>query len=181
MFGRGEGGRRVWQQQEIMPWPVSFTHAMSRASFSSSSPPPDDDGYGAVGGDVVLTSAPPSSPNGVAEAAPPPAPAPAAALAPPAAWSCDKTVSLFEFSLCLSRACLGKIIIYIYINGEKDRFVTCIVLRRAALSSLLLPVKPCWCVNDPAPPPPPPPPSAVPKAAAAAAAASPAASSAVVR
>jgi hypothetical protein len=30
------------------------------------------------------------------------------------AFFCDKTASFFEFSLCLSRACLGKIIVFIY-------------------------------------------------------------------
>jgi hypothetical protein len=27
---------------------------------------------------------------------------------------CEKTASFFEFSLCLSRACLGKMIVFIY-------------------------------------------------------------------
>ena len=31
-----------------------------------------------------------------------------------AEYACDKTVSFLEFSLCLSRACLGKTIVYIY-------------------------------------------------------------------
>ena len=34
-----------------------------------------------------------------------------------------RNASLFEFSLCLSRACLGKMIIYIYIlMAQKDAF-----------------------------------------------------------
>jgi hypothetical protein len=33
-----------------------------------------------------------------------------------------KTVSFLEFSLCLSRACLGKMFVHIYINGSKRPF-----------------------------------------------------------
>ena len=32
--------------------------------------------------------------------------------------------SVFEYSLCLSRACLGKKIAFIYIYGKRDRFLT---------------------------------------------------------
>jgi hypothetical protein len=35
---------------------------------------------------------------------------------------CDKTASFLEFSLCLSRACLSKMIIFISINGSKGPF-----------------------------------------------------------
>jgi hypothetical protein len=33
-----------------------------------------------------------------------------------------KTASFFEFSLCLSRACLGKMIVFKCINGSKMPF-----------------------------------------------------------
>jgi hypothetical protein len=36
-----------------------------------------------------------------------------------------RNASFFEFSLCLSRACLGKMIIYIYKWRKKRRFLTC--------------------------------------------------------
>jgi hypothetical protein len=114
-LGEGKGGGACGSSKKSCPWPVSFTHAMSRASFSSSSPPPDDDGYGAVGGDVVLTSAPPSSPNGVAEAAPPPPPPPAPAAAPAAAWSC----SIFE---CFPYVCPEPVLVkssFIYKTTQK--------------------------------------------------------------
>jgi hypothetical protein len=35
----------------------------------------------------------------------------------------ERCISLFEFSLCLSRACLGKIFVYIYIWLKKWRFL----------------------------------------------------------
>ena len=38
--------------------------------------------------------------------------------------SCKKTV-LFDFTLCLSRACLGKTIVYMLKTDKKHRFLTC--------------------------------------------------------
>jgi hypothetical protein len=37
-------------------------------------------------------------------------------------WGASTKRSLFEFSLCLSRACLGKMSIFIYKCSKKDRF-----------------------------------------------------------
>jgi hypothetical protein len=43
-------------------------------------------------------------------------------LQPPRAPACEKRHSFFEFSLCLTRACLGKMFVFIYKWRKKMSF-----------------------------------------------------------
>ena len=55
---------------------------------------------------------------------------------------CDKTASFFEFSLCLSRACLGEMFVFIYKWRKKCRFLTSERMIFARSRTVMLPPSP---------------------------------------